>query len=124
MTQSGTVKITADEGLFNEWQRLGVKVAALSTIVQNDMVLHEHEVEHWENTVRYIVNNIDEAVLSTKRHIDDCNPNKQRERWICLVHKDGKITTNGVVYPSYDEAYYSIPVGSHREVVKLSGAGQ
>jgi hypothetical protein len=38
-----SIKIKADEKLFNKWKMLGMKIGMLSSIVQNDMIIPEEQ---------------------------------------------------------------------------------
>ena len=60
-----TIKIKADEELFNQWQKVGRIVANLASIVQNDMEIEAEELAEWHGSYYASVDELKEVFQET-----------------------------------------------------------
>jgi hypothetical protein len=62
-------QIKANKALFDAWQTIGYRIAALSNIVQNDMELTRDDLLEWRDDLVRIEADLDKLTLRTAEHI-------------------------------------------------------
>jgi hypothetical protein len=48
-------KIDADKNLFDRWNMIGMEIQMLNSIVQNDMIINQNQVDNWENQISHLI---------------------------------------------------------------------
>ena len=64
-------KITSSEKLWNEFSEIKFRIENLGSIVQNDIVIPQTDIEWWETSVKKSIKDLWEWYKKVKKHIDE-----------------------------------------------------
>lgn len=108
------MKIKSNEELFNEWQRLSLRLLHVRSIVQNDIESSPEEVREWMDGARELKEDLAALIQKTETYcmggdnskalIEIINSKKQKEsaeRWDALVasHRIRRVGSGGLGGP-------------------------